>query len=87
MAPKGKGPNDEFNSMRNIHTKLEVPKLFGNLLFKRAKSIIQEGTSKYQIGAMPNHRAQEHLFTLKSIIGLYKYLGIAILMSNIAIRY
>ena len=71
---------NEFDSMRNIHTKLDVPKLFENLIYKRAKPIIQEGTSKFQIGAMPNHRSQEHLFTLKSIIALYKYLGIGIII-------
>lgn len=75
---KGKGPMNEFDNMRNIHTKLDIPKLFKNLLYKRAKPLIQEGTSKLQIGAIPNHRAQEYLFTLKSNIAFYKYLGISI---------
>ena len=36
--------------------------------------------SKYQIGTKPNHRAQEHLFLLKSVIALYDYLGKALIL-------
>ena len=61
---------DEFNCLRNIHTKLATPKLFENMIFRVAKPIILAGNSKFQIGAIPNHRAQEHLFTLKSVIQL-----------------
>ena len=45
-----------------------------------AKPIIVGGVSKYQIGAMPGHRAQEHLFTLKSIIQLYTSMGLPIIV-------
>ena len=37
----------------------------------KAKPKIIEGCSKFQIGALPKHRSQEHLFTLKSVIGYY----------------
>ena len=36
--------------------------------------------SKFQIGGIQGHRPQEHLFTIKSIIGLYKYLNIPLLL-------
>ena len=72
---KGKGPEDDFNNMRNIHTKLEVPKLFENMLLLRVRPKIVEGTSKYQIGAMSGHRSSEHIFTLKSVIALYELVG------------
>ena len=78
---KGKGPKDDFNNMRNIHTKLEIPKLFKNMLLLRARPKIVEGTSKYQIGAMPNHRSSEHLFTLKSVIALYEFIGQALILN------
>ena len=44
------------------------------------KPKIVKNSSKYQIGAMPNHRASEHLFTLKSIISLYIKLDISIIL-------
>ena len=78
---KGKGPKDDFNNMRNIHTKLEIPKLFENMLLLRARPKIIEGTSKYQIGAMPGHRSSEDLFTLKSVIALYGLMGKALIMN------
>ena len=37
----------------------------------KAKNIILSNMTKYQIGTKTGHRAQEHLFTLKSIIALY----------------
>ena len=37
----------------------------------KAKDIIIENMTKYQIGTKLGHRAQEHLFTLKSVISLY----------------
>ena len=77
---KGKGAQDEFSNLRNIHMKLEIPKFFEHILLKLAKPNIVSGTSKFQIGAIPLHRVQEHLFTLKSVISLYSYLGITLIL-------
>ena len=77
---KGSGPKDEFNNQRNIHIKHAVPKLFENIVLSLAKPKIVSGTTKYQIGAMPKHRAQEHLFTLKSIIALYNHFKIPLIL-------
>ena len=41
----------------------------------KAKPKIIEGCTKYQIGALPKHRSQEHLFTLKSVIDWYDFMG------------
>ena len=49
---KGKGPKDQFENLRNIHTKNYVPKLFENIIFNMAKPKIVSGTSKFQIGAI-----------------------------------
>ena len=73
---KGKGDISEFSSYRNIHTKMEVPKLFGHIVMSIAKPIIINNMTKFQIGARPGHRAQEHLFTLKSIIALFMSRGL-----------
>ena len=45
----------------------QFPKFFGHLVVTASK----DNMSKFQIGAKPGHRAQEHLFVLKSVIALY----------------
>ena len=66
---KGKGPKDEFE----------------NMILKIAKPLLVAGTTKFQIGLIPNHRAQEHLFTLKSVIALYMSYGISLILQLIDI--
>ena len=68
---KGKGEKDDFGSQRNIHMKNEIQKFFGHIVMSKAKTSIMNNMTKYQIGTKNGHRAQEHLFTLKSIIALY----------------
>ena len=68
---KGKGEKNEFGNQRNIHTKMETPKMFGHMVMSQAKGKIIEKMSKFQIGTKNGHRAQEHLFSLKSIIAFY----------------
>ena len=51
--------------------KNEFQKFFGNLVIDQIKHTIFENMSKYQLGTKPGHRAQEHLFVLKSAISLY----------------
>jgi hypothetical protein len=67
---KLKGPKNELSNYRNIHTKDQIPKMFGNIVTTIAKPNILKSMSKFQIGTKPGHRAQEHLFVLKSIIAL-----------------
>ena len=71
---KGKGDLCSFDSQRNIHTKLDLPKLFEGIVVDRSKEKIIQKCSKFQIGGIPGHRPQEHLFTAKSIISLYSFL-------------
>ena len=68
---KGKGERNEFGNQRNIHTKSDIPKFFGHSVMYLAKEHMLNNMSKFQIGTKRGHRAQEHLFTLKSIISLY----------------
>ena len=51
--------------------KEDVPKLFGNLVTNLIKEKIVAEISRYQIGAIPGHRAQEHLFSMRSLISFY----------------
>ena len=77
---KGKGEKNEFSNQRNIHTKLDVPKFFGHMVMSQAKEKIISNMTKYQIGTKTGHRAQEHLFTLKSVISLYLMLDFPLLV-------
>ena len=38
--------------------------------------------SKFQIGTKPGHRAQEHLFVLKSVLSFYLQLDKAVILST-----
>ena len=71
---KSKGDPSDFNNQRNIHTKDFIPKLFEGILVQKTKDLIISSVSKFQIGGMPGHRPQEHLFCVKSVIALYTHL-------------
>ena len=55
---------------RYIHLKKEVPKFFEHIVTSAAKPKIVENMSPFQIGAVPGHRSQEHLFSVKSVIAM-----------------
>ena len=55
---------------RNIYTKLDLAKLFMNIVVNKVKPTIEKNISPFQIGAIPGHRPEEHLFVLQSIIAL-----------------
>ena len=61
-----------MSNHRFIHTKDEIPKSFEHILITKAKPNIISGCSKFQIGAIPKHQSQEHLFTLKSVMEWYE---------------
>ena len=44
----------------------EIPKFVSHLVMSEAKGKMTANMTKYQIGTKPGHRAQEHLFVLKS---------------------
>ena len=77
---KGKGEFFDYNNQRNIHTKEETPKLFEGIVVDKSKGKLIENCSKYQIGGIPGHRSQEHLFTVKSVIGLYSLLNLPVIL-------
>ena len=77
---KGKGKISRLSNYRFIHTKEEIPKAFEHIVITKAKPKIVSGCSKFQIGALPSHQSQEHLFTLKSIMLWYETLKIPIII-------
>ena len=61
--------------MRNIHLKDPVPKMFCQMVMIRVKEKLMENMTKYQLGTKKGHRAQEHIFVLKSVMALYEEIG------------
>ena len=68
-----KKSKDDLNNYRNIHTKMDIPKLFGFMVISLAKVPIIQNMSKFQIGTVPGHRSQEHLFVMRNVISLYHH--------------
>ena len=52
--------------------KEELPKMFGYVLVSKIKEKIMRNMSPFQIGAKKGHRAQEHIFVIKSMMNLYE---------------
>ena len=77
---KGKSDAANFDNQRNIHTKNYVPKYFEGIVVDKSKDKMVKSCSKFQIGGMPGHRPQEHLFTAKSVISLYNMLNIPLFL-------
>ena len=78
---KGKGSRNVLDNMRHIHVKDEFPKFFGHLVVSASKDKMISNLTKYQIATKPGHRAQEHLYVIKSVIALYMMLGRAIFLA------
>ena len=51
-------------------------KIFEGIIVDKSKELLVAQCSKFQIGGIPGHRSQEHLFSLKSTILLYQKLKI-----------
>ena len=77
---KGKGPQSDISGYRCIHTKIITRKVFGEIVTHEIKAKICENISKFQIGAIPGHRPQEHLYTIKNTIAHYNKMGKGILL-------
>ena len=80
------GLNDCMGSYRYIHLKDWFPRLFEGIIFMKMKPKLIIEMSKFQIGAKPSHRAQEHLFVLKSTMALYKMLSRPLLAQFVDIQ-
>ena len=47
---------------------------------EKSKEKLSNNCSKFQIGGIPKHRSQEHLFTVKSILALYSQLNLPVIL-------
>ena len=68
LDKKGKKDKSDLESKRFIHTKEPICKFFSHILTTAVKPTITENISTFQIGTIPKHRAQEHLFTVRSFV-------------------
>ena len=76
---KSKGNEADYNNQRNIQTKDEQHIFFEGIIVDKTRAKLTQACSKFQIGGIPGHRSQEHLFSIKSIICLYNYLNIPLI--------
>ena len=72
---KGKGKKEALTNNRYIHSKEWLPRTVEAMVVEVMKEGILSNSSPYQIGGQPGHRPQEHIFTMKSILGKYMMEG------------
>ena len=77
-----KGLKSSLDSYRFVHTKNWMPRVFDGIVFNKMKHTLVSNMSKFQIGAKPGHRAQEHIFVLYSVIELFKKLNIPLIIQT-----
>ena len=79
----GKGRRELLPSNRFIHSKSWFPRIAEALVVEEGlKSPLIDGSSIYQIGGQPGHRAEELVFSLKSIISKYRAEGKSIIIQT-----
>ena len=83
---KQKGSREDLNNHRYIHLKDWLPRLTETITAEMMKQDIFKGGSKYQIGGVPGHRMEEHLLSIKCIIGKYIAKGAGVVMQLVDIK-
>ena len=61
---KGKKNKEDLDQKRHIHTKEDRTKFFPDIVTAAFKPKVFEELSPFQIGAVSEHTAQEHLFSI-----------------------
>ena len=79
----GNGRRQNLRDNRFVHSKPWYPRTVeGLLVMQGLKEPLVGGSSIYQIGGQPNHRAEEHVFVLKSIVVKYRKLGKPVIIQS-----
>ena len=72
----GQGRRHILSDNRFIHSKFWFPRAAeGLVVVEGLKAPLIEGSSRYQVGLQPGHRAEELIFVLKSVISRYRKEG------------
>ena len=62
---------EDLDANRYIHCKDWLPMTVEAMVVKEMEPAIVSATSRFQIGGVQGHRPQEHLFSVKSLVGKY----------------
>ena len=70
QLPKKNKDKTKLDNIRHIHTKPEIQKVFSHIVTNLIKPTIVVNINLFRIGAIPGHRGEEHIFTLKSVVAM-----------------
>ena len=85
MIWKRKYPMNILNNNRFIHLKNVLPRIVEALTVNKMKDKIINEASMYQIGGVPGHEIEEHVFTIKSIMAMREEMGTGIIFTLVDI--
>jgi hypothetical protein len=85
MIWKKKGSAQTLKNNRFIHLKHHLARFSEALVFNKSKSHIFNKSTKYQIGGQSGHCPEEHVFSLKSLIGLKHSQGDGVILNLVDI--
>ena len=85
MIWKRKGSAATLKNNRFIHLKHHLARLCESLVFSKSKDQIFEKSTKYQIGGQSGHSPEEHVYSLKSLIGLKEFEGEGVILNLVDI--
>ena len=83
---KRKKSKCDLNNHRYLHMKHWLPRLTEALTVDLMKEDIISSGNKFQIGGLPGHRVEEHLIVVKSLIQLYIYKKLGVIMQLVDIE-
>ena len=79
----GNGRRQNLPDNRFVHSKFWFPRMVeGLVVVQGLKEPLVEGSTMYQIGGQPGHRAEELIFSLKSIVAKYRSEGKPIIIQS-----
>ena len=79
----GNGRRQMLTDNRFVHSKTWYPRTVeGLLVVQGLKEPLVNQSSMYQIGGQPSHRAEEHIFSLKSIIAYFRKQGKPVIIQS-----
>ena len=64
-----------LNNNRFIHLKNVLPRIVEAITVNKMKDKIINEASMYQVGSLPGHAIEEHVFPIKSIMAMREELG------------
>ena len=83
MFKGGKGRRQNLPDNHFVHSKFWFPRMVeGLVVVQGLKEPLVEGSTMYQIGGQPGHRAEELIFSLKSIVAKYRSEGKQIIIQS-----